>query len=79
MFSLVNHRFNFRVTVGTKFVLIRPLRGFEGLEAKPKEEAPCERNEQKFFATTPFRLSQNAFQNISSSHFLQSFRTFNYF
>ena len=41
MFSLVNHRFNF----GTP-------RGFEGLEAKPKDEAPCKRSKQNFFRVT---------------------------
>ena len=45
-----------------------------GPGAKPKDVNPCKRNEQNFFATATFRLALSAFQDISCSHFLQSFR-----
>ena len=45
----------------------------EVFEEKPKDEAPCERSEQKFLRPRPLDYLENAFQNISCSHFLQPF------
>ena len=42
-----------------------PPRAVGGPGTKQRNEAPCERSEQKILLITPSRLNENAFQSIS--------------